>query len=61
MTVKVVLDSLKKGFKSINFGLQTLMVDQFSVQDAIKEGTVILQIKGLVMRLLCPEQKSCDR
>lgn len=56
-----MLDSFKKGFKSINFDLQTLMVDQFSVQDAINEGTVILQIKGLVMRLLCPEQKSCDR
>lgn len=56
-----MLDSFKKGFKSINFDLQTLMVDQFSVQDAINEGTVILQIKGLVMRLLCPEQKNCDR
>lgn len=56
-----MLDSFKKGFKSINFDLQTLMVDQFSVQDAINEGTVILQIKGLVMRLLCPERKSCDR
>ena len=56
-----MLDSLKKGFKSINFGLQTLLVGQFSVKDAIKEGTVILQIKGLVMRLLCPEQRSSDR
>ena len=56
----MVLDSPKKGFKNINFGLQTPLVDQFLVKDAIKEGTVILQIKGLVTRLLCPEQRSCD-